>query len=354
MSKLFSYNNPITRDNAMSMRDHQILKVGDRWFMTGTSAPYWKGLNPGVRLFSSSNLLDWKFENWLIDSAKLADDCFYKGRFWAPEIHRAHDRFWLTVNSGHYGPGHGDSYQDGHSVILLVADKITGPYELVSKNGPVCPYFKNDASLFTDENGRSYLYCSGGGLWQSEIDLARGKLVGGDDVQKIIGNRDPGNPDWMIGGIEGPFVINRKGMYYMFFSAWTRGYEIGVLKAPSPLGPWTLMSNSPIMGTRKRRFKQKLAEEGGYAHLVYDDTPDPYVETGHCAIFEGPDGRDWLCCHYFLEGSKVDDGKSILEYYDTMPHLGFEPLQFRNGFFYVNGPTWTKQSVPIADAGGSK
>ncbi len=119
----FSYTNPITRDPVMSMRDHQILKVEDRWYMTGTSAPYWKGLNPGVRLFSSTNLLDWKFEDWLINSAKLADDCF--------------------------------------------------------------------------------------------------------------------------------------------FSAWTRGYEIGVLKAPTPLGPWTLTPNSPIMGTRKRRFRQKQAEAGG-------------------------------------------------------------------------------------------
>ena len=124
----FRYTNPITRDPAMSLRDHQILKVEDRWYMTGTSAPYWEGPNPGVRLFSSTNLLDWKFENWLIDSAKLADDCFYKGRFWAPEIHRAHDRFWLTVNTGHYGPDHADSYMDGHSVVLFVADQITGPY----------------------------------------------------------------------------------------------------------------------------------------------------------------------------------------------------------------------------------
>lgn len=341
----FSYTNPITRDPVMSMRDHQILKVENRWYMTGTSAPYWKGSSPGVRLFSSTNLLNWKFENWLIDSAKLADDCFYKGRFWAPEIHRAHDRFWLTVNSGHYGPQHGDSYQDGHSVVLFVADKITGPYELVSKNGPVCPYFKNDASLFTDDDGRSYLYCSGGGIWQSEIYLERGCLVGGNDVKKILSGRDPGNPDWMIGGIEGPFVIKRNGEYFLFFSAWTRGYEIGVLKAPAPLGPWTLTPNSPIMGTRKRRFRQKQAEAGGYAHLVYEDTPDPYVETGHCAIFAGTDGRDWLSCHYFLEGKRPDTSKSTMEFHDTFPQLGIEPLEFRDGLFYTNGPTWTEQLV---------
>ena len=343
----FRYTNPITRDPAMSLRDHQILKVEDRWYMTGTSAPYWEGPNPGVRLFSSTNLLDWKFENWLIDSAKLADDCFYKGRFWAPEIHRAHDRFWLTVNTGHYGPDHADSYMDGHSVVLFVADQITGPYELVSKNGPVCPYFKNDASLFTDDDGRSYLYCSSGGLWQSGIDLANGRLIGGDDVRKIVGPRDPGNPDWMIGGIEGPFVIKRAGEYFLFFSAWTRGYEIGVFKAPTPLGPWTLTPNSPILGTRKRRFRQKQAEAGGYGHLVYDDTLDPYVETGHCAVFTGPDGRDWLSCHYFLEGQQPDTSKNATEFFDTMPQLGIEPLEFRDGLFFANGPTWTEQRVGL-------
>ncbi len=137
MMQTFHYTNPITRDPAMSMRDHQILKVGDLWYMTGTSAPYWKGPNPGVRLFSSANLLDWKFEAWLIDAAKLPDDCFYKGRFWAPEIHPAHDRFWLTVNTGHYGPTHGDSYQDGHAPVLFAADRITGPYALVGE-GPLC------------------------------------------------------------------------------------------------------------------------------------------------------------------------------------------------------------------------
>ncbi len=338
------YTNPITHNPAMSMRDHQILKVGDIWYMTGTSAPYWKGPNPGVRLFSSRNLLDWNFETWLIEAGKLPDDCFYKGRFWAPEIHRAHDRFWLTVNTGHYGPKHGDSYQDGHAPVLFVADRIIGPYTLVGE-GPLCPYFKNDASLFTDDDGRDYLYCSGGGLWQTEIDLERGCLIGTDDVQKIVGPRDSGNPDWMIGGIEGPFVIKREGEYFMFFSAWTRGYEIGVLKASSPLGPWTLTPNSPICGTRKRRFRQKQAEAGGYAHLVYEDTPDPYVEAGHCAVFEGPDGRDWLSFHYLLEGHEPDTSKDIMEFHDTAPQLGIEPLEFRNGRFYVNGPTWTEQTI---------
>ena len=71
-------------------------------------------------------------------------------------------------------------------------------------------------------------------------DRLAGKLSGGDDLRKICGPRDAGNPDWMIGGIEGPFVFKRDGYYFMFFSAWTRGYEIGLLRATTPLGPWEL------------------------------------------------------------------------------------------------------------------
>jgi xylan 1,4-beta-xylosidase len=74
MSHIFRYTNPLTSDPAMSMRDHQILKVGDAWYLTGTSAPYWKGFNPGVRLFKSSDLLNWTFVDWLVDASKLPDE----------------------------------------------------------------------------------------------------------------------------------------------------------------------------------------------------------------------------------------------------------------------------------------
>ena len=343
MSNTFRYTNPITRDPAIAMRDHQILKLGDVWYMTGTSAPYWKGRNPGVRLYRSTDLLHWTFVQWLIDASKLPDECFYQGRFWAPEIHPAHGRFYLTVNCGH-GGGAEDAgrLMQEHAIILFAANEITGPYRLVTREGPIGKPFKNDASLFTDADGRSYIYCSGGGLWQAEIDLATGKLLDGGDFEKICSPGDAGNPDWMIGGIEGPFVIKRAGAYYLFFSAWTRGYEVGVLRAKCPLGPWELLQREPIFGTRKRRHRAGQMARDGYAHLQFEDTADPYVETGHCAIFEGPDGRDWLSCHYMLEGRVPIPGE-VLEYEDTQPQLGIEPLHFHDGIFSVAGPTWTEQ-----------
>ncbi len=124
----------------------------------------------------------------------------------------------------------------------------------------------------------------------------------------------------------------------MFFSTWTRGYELGLLKASNPLGPWELVDSEPIFGTRKKNYRPELAREGGYGHLVFEDTPDPYCGTGHNALFEGPDGKLWTSCHYML--CEQEPG-----FRAHLPQLGFEPLEFRNGRFYINGPTWTPQVV---------
>jgi beta-xylosidase len=344
-SRRFRYTNPITLDPAQSLRDHCIVKVGEHWYMTGTSHPVWEGPNPGVRLLRSQDLIHWSDAGWLIEASKLPEGCPYNGRFWAPEIHQAHGRFWLTVNSGHEGPEHPGRRMDDHHVWLFVSEEVIGPYRLVTPDG-LGAGFKNDATLFTDEDGRSYMYCSGGGLWQAAMDLGAGRLLTRDgDFEKILDPRDPGNPDWMIGGIEGPFVIKREGAYWMFFSAWTRGYEIGVLRAEAPLGPWTLIQRNPIFGTRKRAYRAPQAREGGFDHLLYEDTPDPFAEVGHNAVFAGPDGRDWLCCHDLLQGDEVLATEPVIRYSDTQEQLHIEPLEFRQGRWRVRGPSWTEQVV---------
>lgn len=326
----FRYTNPITKSEDISMRDHFIIKVGEKWYCTGTSNPVWTGLNPGVRLLESDDLINWKHNSWLIDSSKLPLDCPYNGRFWAPEIHFIKNKYWLTVNSGKV-TNEDPKGMATHSVWLFSSDKITGPYTLV--NGPLTPQYNNDATLFEDEDGQVYFYCSGNGLFQAKIDLKSGKLT--TPIQKFLDKKQAGYPEWMVGGIEGPFVIKKEGTYFMFFSTWTRGYEVALLKSNSPLGPWELVENEPIFGTRKKGYRPELAKEGGYDNLKFQDTEDPYCETGHNALFLGPDGKLWNSCHYMLNNG------------ESLPQMGIEPVTFKNGRFYIKGPTWTEQIVKL-------
>jgi len=336
----FRYTNPITRDTAISMRDHCIVKVGDLWYCTGTSNPVWTGHNPGVRLLVSDDLIHWKQHSWLIDAAKLPADCPYDGRFWAPEIHFIKNKYWLTVNSGKVTTEDPKGMKT-HSIWLFSSDQVTGPYKLV--NGPLTPQYNNDATLFEDEDGQTYLYCSGNGLFQAKIDLATGKLIG--KIQKFLDKKEPGYPEWMVGGIEGPFVIKKEGTYFMFFSTWTRGYEVGLLKSKTPLGPWELASGEPIFGTRKKGYRPELAKEGGYDHLKFQDTEDPYCETGHNSLFIGPDGNLWSSCHYTMFGKRPYPYCQTFESWELTPQMGIEPVTYKDGMFYIHKPTWTEQVI---------
>jgi xylan 1,4-beta-xylosidase len=337
---IFRYTNPITRDTSISMRDHCIIKVGKQWFCTGTSNPVWTGPNPGVRLLVSDDLIHWKQHSWLIDASKLPPGCPYNGRFWAPEIHFIKNKYWLTVNSGKVTADDPKGMKT-HSIWLFSSDKVTGPYSFV--NGPLTPQYNNDATLFEDEDGQTYLYCSGNGLFQAKIDLTTGKIIG--EVEKFLDKRSPGNPDWIFGGIEGPFVIKREGSYFMFFSTWTRGYEVGLLKSTSPLGPWVLASMNPIFGTRKKDYRQELAIEGGYANLDYQDSEDPYCETGHNGLFIGPGGQLWSSCHYLMYDKRPYPYCPDLQPWEKTPQLGIEPVYYKDHMFYIKGPTWTEQQI---------
>ncbi|HPM31509.1 MAG TPA: family 43 glycosylhydrolase [Chryseolinea sp.] len=340
-AKVFQYTNPITRDPAISMRDHFIIKVENLWYCVGTSNPVWTGHNPGVRMLVSDDLINWNQHSWLIDGSKLPADCPYNGRFWAPEIHFIKNKYWLTVNSGKVTKDDPKGMKT-HSVWLFSSDKVMGPYKLV--NGPLTPQYNNDATLFEDEDGQTYFYCSGNGLFQARIDLTTGKLVGGN-VEKFLDKKSPGNPEWMIGGIEGPFVIKREGTYFMFFSSWTRGYEVGLLKSKSPLGPWEFASREPIFGTRKKGYRPELAKGGGYDYLKFQDSEDPYCETGHNALFEGPDGKLWSSCHYLMDEKRPYPYSQAFEPWEKTPQLGIEPVYYEDGIFLIKEPTWTKVSI---------
>lgn len=336
----FRYTNPITRDAGLSMRDHCIIKVGDMWYATGTSNPVWTGRNPGVRLLVSPDLIHWAHHTWLIDSSQLPEDCPYNGRFWAPEIHFIQGRYWLTVNSGRV-TAEDPKGMSTHRVWLFSAASVDGPYTLV--NGPLTPHYNNDATLFEDDDGQVYFYCSGNGLFQARIDLATGVLT--TPAEKFLDKREPGYPEWMVGGIEGPFVVKREGSYFMFFSSWTRGYEVGLLTARSPLGPWRLVQREPIFGTRKKAYRPELAIQGGYADLEFTDTADPYQETGHNALFTGPDGKLWSSCHFMMDEHRPYPYAQTFEEWERWPQLGISPVRFEQGRFYIDGPTWTEQVV---------
>jgi hypothetical protein len=292
------------------------------YYLTGTTSPFWPGtVCPGIKLWSSKDLLNWKFEGFLIERSKLAEDVWYRDRFWASEIHQKGGKFWLTSNCRNESEKH----PHVHSCGLAVAEKITGPYEILTHDKPLLEGWGNDMTLFTDDDGKTYAY------WKrhfvQQIDLEHARLVG--ERRRTIMCYDHG---WEKSHLEGMFIIKRGGVYYMFYSAWTRGYEVGYATAKHPMGPWTKYKGNPIYGAQDpQRCKETGVEYTG-------DPNSPYYGVGHCTIFTGPDGRDWICAHHHMKGCGPK-GSDI--------HLGFDPIWIEDGIIKTNGPTYTEQVVTI-------
>lgn len=277
------------------VRDPCMVREGDRYYLVFTMWPFRnreerflnepnQGGSPGIALYSSPDLRTWRFENWLVKSLDLPENCPYKNRFWAPEIHKIGGKFHLIFTADNwlkreYNPA--GTWGTAGYAFLGTADTITGPYrDIRYVEGAAC-----DTTLFGDADGRTYAFIPRGGIDVQEIDLAARKLVGTPRRIVSADNGDIGvaaRPDYL----EGPWVAKAGSRYCLFYAAIHRdpafadwlGYWTGVAYADHPLGPWT-------KDARGRLFR-----------------------GGHLAVFDGPDGASW----FSYRGESDDRARGLL------------------------------------------
>lgn len=347
---VFQYQNPIKSGiDENGLRDCQILRDGDYWYMTGTSYPHWSrqekngNYNKGVVLYRSKDINNWEFVKYIVQAGDV--DKWYHRRFWAPEIQKIGDKYYALFNCRNDNLGY-----VGQHTGYAVADHIEGPYTVVTEEQPLSK--GNDLTFFEDTDGKVWAFWNRGrefGIGFAQIDLAtatfltepqsaiqpakvdyaydeNGELL---KVPAYDGRLKPQVAkyhDWDAIGIEGAYVIKERDTYYLFYSSWTRGYEIGYATAKKITGPWTKHKDNPFYGAQSK----EACEKNGF--IWAGDPQNPFNQVGHNEIFRGPDGRYWLSCHGIIPGEQ--------------PFLVIDPIWFDDeGNIHSNGPTYTMQSV---------
>jgi xylan 1,4-beta-xylosidase len=349
---VFEYTNPISSGiDTNGLRDCHVLSDGDMWYMTGTAYPHWprqetdEKLNPGVPLYKSEDLLNWEFLKFIVerpDSTK-----WYYRRFWAPEIQIIQGKYYALFNCSNPDAGF-----PGQNIGYAVADNIEGPYTVVTEEKPLAN--GNDLTFFEDTDGKVWAFWNRGrefGIGFAQIDLEKGMFLteptSAIQPEKVdYAYDEEGNPvyelnyigrpmhkvakyyDWDAIGIEGAYVIKHNNTYYLFYSSWTRGYEIGYATSGKITGPWTKHPDNPFYGA----MSKGACEKNGFEWQ--GDPESPFNQVGHNQIFTGPDGRFWLSCHGINETG--------------VPFLVIDPIWFDNeGNIKSDGPTYKKQTIEI-------
>jgi GH43 family beta-xylosidase len=255
---------------------------------------------------------------------------------------------------------------------VVVADNPLGPYKpLVNDevDGLSAPLLHNadyvkralDATVFTDDDGKMYMYFTVTQKSQNITDVDTQHIVGVELISPyqadwstykeliIPGTIDAESEDQLIEWElyrdnkvqinEAPFMIKSNGKYYLTYScngAWNKYYNVCYAVSDSPLGnfvkpyeegkTWTNL----LMG-----FPGTNDEEA----LVYKQWSGFASGTGHhCFFYSG----DELMIGYHAHQNRDWNSKDY-----TIRYFAFDYVYFdKNGVPFVNGPTYSAINLP--------
>ncbi|MEU4982376.1 family 43 glycosylhydrolase [Streptomyces sp. NPDC021969] len=228
---------------------------GRYWIYPTTDGfPGWSGTR--FKAFSSKDLVHWKDHGVILD---LGPDVTWADKnAWAPAIAERDGRYYFYFCAE-------------QQIGVAVADSPAGPFTdalgkpLVAKgqfDGQMI-----DPSVFTDDDGQSYLYWGNGHGYVAPLN---------DDMVSFDASRvkdiTPG--DFR----EGSFVVKRDGTYYFMWSeddTRSENYHVAYATGPSPLGPWT----------ERGTILSKRPEYG-------------ILGTGHHSVVNTPGTDDWYIVYH--------------------------------------------------------
>lgn len=292
--------------------DPSVCRKGDDFYLVCSSFGYF----PGIPIFHSRDLVNWKPLGYVLDRPSQLDleGIRLSGGIYAPAIEydARTDRFYLVSTS-----------IDGIENFIVWADDPAGPWSdpvpILQGKGGI------DPSLFFDDDGTVYLFqnndapngnaCWEGhrAIWAYEFDLERMQIVG--DAHLIVdGGANPAShPVW----IEGPHLYKIDGRYILIAAEGgteARHSEV-VFCGETPLGPFVPYAGNPILTQRD----------------LDPARPDRITCTGHVDLIEDAAGQWWA---FFLGCRPYGD--------DYLFNTGREtfllPVEWRNGFPVILRP----------------
>ena len=259
-----------------ALADPDILKVGDTWFLYGTSS------ESGFEAWSSADLRSWTYEGfvWRPTPGSWND----RGAYWAPDLFESPNGIFMYYTAGNkigvaratsplgpfvevldhplIGSGHG-GVGDGR-----FWGSAADPVPLLDSDENAI-----DAFLFEASDGSLTLYFSSypvlGVAVMAAIPMVDETTPAPGPATVVLGAEVT---SWELFIREAPWVTERNGVYHLTYSgagADTTCYAIGEATATNPLGPFT---------------------RSGTAPLLHDDPAVGFYGPGHHTIAEAPDG----------------------------------------------------------------
>jgi beta-xylosidase len=209
--------------------------------------------------WSSADLTGWRNEGVILDFKDVRWSTNFAA--WAPSCAEKNGRYYLYFSAG-----------DGAGIGVAVADSPAGPFK-DALGIPLVGYYPHgaqpiDAHCFTDDDGHAYLYFGGHGV------CVAARLA----PTMCAINRNYRDITPSPGYVEGPFMVKRRGLYYLTWSEGSWGdstYLAAYGIADNPYGPFE------------------------YVGKILENHPEVATSAGHHSILQLPGADDeWVICYH--------------------------------------------------------
>jgi beta-xylosidase len=311
--KTITYMNPV--GGMTNIGDPFVLKDGDRYYMYATSAPL-----IGFRAWQSDNLVDWENRGLVYDS-NVQSTQWATGDFWAPEVVKHNNRFYMTYSARN---------KEGHlQISVAVSKNPLGPFkdvstEIIKQEGSYI-----DGHIFIEDDGTPYFYyvkdCSENIIDDNHVSQILAQKMD-SDLTSLIG--EPQlllQPDQEWEGLngdyqwnEGPFVLKHEDKYYLMYSSnyfASEDYGVGYAVADNPLGPFKKAEENPILSK---------------------DLENGISGPGHNSVTKGLDNKTLYAVYHTHTVLVVPSGDR---------QMNIDRLYFEGGKLKVEGPSFTEQKM---------
>ncbi|KAH7122042.1 glycosyl hydrolase, partial [Dactylonectria estremocensis] len=258
--------------------DPSICRVGEDFFLVTSTFEYF----PGIPIYHSKNLLDWKLIGHVLTRRSQLDmrTTEPSGGIWAPTIRHHQGKFCVAVGcTQRFRPKEWD--------IVIPRGFYVTTSDIWAKDSWSEPIHFDvpgiDQDLFFDDDGKVYFSAvnqikdpkvtkHGLGLatFTVEIDLATGCCIG-----PITWNRFS---TFGFGIAEGPHIFKKDGYYYLTTAegGTDEGHQQWIHRSSvGPFGPWEAGAESSINP------------------IIFNDKDPEIRNTGHLDFIQTTDGRWW-------------------------------------------------------------
>lgn len=211
---------------------------------------------PGLPLYASKDLLDWKHISNTFSRAsqfpELANATYQQGGTFAPTLRYRNGTFYTVVVTV--------------DPLVGLIFTTTDPYASAAWSDPVrFDPVSIDADLFWDDDADGQAYVTFAGIQQATLDVATGERGANYSVWNGTGGASP----------EGPHVYKKDGWYYLMIAQ--GGTELGhteiIARAESVAGPYESFEGNPILTNR--------------------NTSEYFQTVGHADLFADGSGNWW-------------------------------------------------------------